>query len=103
MASWSVAIVELRLSYPSGGATLAELTRSPVAAGATVPVAVKTTLAPTGTDTGTLILPVPPAGQVPLLMPAQVQVTPVNAAGKVSVTVAPIASLGPSALVTVMV
>ena len=35
--------------------------------------------------------------------PAQVHVTPVSVAGNVSVTVAPLASLGPSGLVTVMV
>ena len=43
------------------------------------------------------------AAQVPPPVPAQVHVTPVSAAGNVSVTVAPLASLGPSGLVTVMV
>ena len=74
-----------------------------MAAGLTVPVAVKTTLAPTGTVTDVLMLPLPAATQVPPPVPAQVHVTPVSVAGNVSVTVAPIASLGPSGLVTVMV
>ena len=104
MASLSVAIAEVRLAKPAGGTTWAALTRSPVAAGLTVPVAVKTTLAPTGTVTDVLMSPLPDAahaGAAPL--PTQVHVTPVSVAGNVSVTVAPIASLGPSGLVTVMV
>ena len=104
MASWSVAIAEVRLTSPAGGSTWAELTSSPVAAGLTVPVAVKTTLAPTGTVTGVLMLPLPDAARrCRRPVPAQVHVTPVSVAGNVSVTVAPIASLGPSGLVTVMV
>ena len=43
MGSLSVAIAEVRLAWPAGGSTWAELTRTPVAAGSTVPVAVKTT------------------------------------------------------------
>ena len=91
------------MAWPCGGNTWATLTSSPVAAGSTVPVAVKTTLAPTGTVTGALMWPVPAAMQVPPPAPMHVQVTPVSVAGNVSVTVAPIASLGPSGLVTVMV
>ena len=99
-----MAIAEVRLAKPAGGNTWAALTRSPVAAGLTVPVAVKTTLAPTGTVTDVLMLPLPDAAtQVPPPVPAQVHVTPVSVAGNVSVTVAPLASLGPSGLVTVMV
>ena len=59
MASRSVAIAEVRLAWPAGGSTWAELTSSPVAAGSTVPVAVKTTVAPTGTVTGVLMSPLP--------------------------------------------
>ena len=99
MASWSVAIAEVRLTSPAGGTTWAELTSSPVAAGLTVPVAVKTTLAPTGTVTDVLMFPFPVATQVPPPVPAQVHVTPVSIAGNVSVTVAPLASLGPSGFV----
>ena len=43
MGSRSVAIAEVRLAWPAGGSTWAALTSSPVAAGSTVPVAVKTT------------------------------------------------------------
>ena len=68
-----------------------------------MPVAVKTTVAPTGTVTGVLMWPLPPAAQTPPPAPAQVQVTPMSAAGNVSTTVAPLAVLGPSGLVTVMV
>src|SRR6478609_6976836 len=89
MGSLSVAAADVRLAYPAGGNTWAALTRTPVAAGSTVPVAVKTTVAPTGTVTGVLMSPLPPATQVPPPAPAQVQVTPVSAAGNVSVTIAP--------------
>ena len=65
MASWSVAIAEVRFVSPAGGTTWAELTRSPVAAGLTVPVAVKTTVAPTGTVTGVLMWPLPDGGHAP--------------------------------------
>ena len=47
------------------GPPAAELTRTPVAAGLTVPVAVKTTVAPTGTVTDVLMLPLPDAGHAP--------------------------------------
>ena len=103
MGSLSVAIADVRLASPAGGSTWAELTRTPVAAGSTVPVAVKTTLAPTGTVTGVLMSPLPDAGHAPPPVPVHVHVTPVSVAGNVSVTVAPLASLGPSGLVTVMV
>ena len=103
MASRSVAIADVRLACPSGGSTCAELTSSPVAAGLTVPVAVKTTVAPTGTVTAVLMSPLPDAGHAPPPVPVHVHATPVSVAGKASVTVAPLASLGPSGLVTVMV
>ena len=103
MGSLSVAIADVRLAWPAGGSTWAEFTRTPVAAGSTVPVAVKTTVAPTGTVTDVLMLPLPDAGHAPPPVPVHVHVTPVSVAGKASVTVAPLASLGPSGLVTVMV
>ena len=74
-----------------------------MAEGLTVPVAVKTTVAPTGTVTDVLMSPLPGAGHAPPPVPAHVHVTPVSVVGKTSVTVAPIASLGPSGLVIVMV
>src|SRR5580765_4876756 len=103
MGSLSVAIADVRFASPAGGSTWAELTRTPVAAGLTVPVAEKTTLAPTGTVTSVLMAPLPDVGHAPPAVPVHVHVTPVSAAGNVSVTIAPIASLGPSGLVTVIV
>ena len=47
--------------------------------------------------------PLPDAGHAPPPVPAHVHVTPVSVAGNMSVTVAPLASLGPSGLVMVMV
>ena len=103
MGSLSVAMADVRLARPAGGSAWAELTRTPVAAGSTVPVAVKTTVAPTGTVTDVLMWPLPDAGHAPPPVPVHVHVTPVSIAGKTSVTVAPLASLGPSGLVIVMV
>src|SRR5580765_2506386 len=103
MGSRSVAIADVRLACPAGGSTCAEFTSSPVAAGSTVPVAVKTTLAPTGTVTGVLMAPLPDVGHAPPPVPVHAHVTPVSVDGNVSVTVAPLASLGPSGLVTMMV
>src|SRR6187431_1175070 len=103
MVSLSVAVADVRLAKPVGGTTWAEFTRTPVAAGSTVPVAVKTMVAPTGTVTGVLMWPLPDAGHAPPPVAAHVHATPVRVAGKASVTVAPVASLGPSGLVTVMV
>ena len=103
IGSLSVAIADVRLAWPAGGSTCAELTRTPVAAGSTVPVALKTTVAPTGTVTGVLMLPLPDVGHAPPAMPVHVHVTPVSVVGKASVTVAPFASLGPAVLVTVIV
>src|SRR5262245_873526 len=68
-----------------------------------VAVALNTTVAPTGTSTVALMLPVPAdVRQEPPPVAAHVQVTPVNAAAKSSTTTAPTASLGPL-LVTVIV
>src|SRR5688572_9452836 len=103
MASRSVAIADVRLAWAAGGRTWATLTRSPVAAGSTVPVAVKTTLAPTGTVTAVLMSPLPDAGHTPPPVPVHVHVTPISAVGNRSVTMAPVASLGPSGLVMAMV
>ena len=81
MASRSVAIAEVRLACPAGGNTWAALTSSPVAAGSTVPVAVKTTVAPTGTVTAVLMSPLPDAGHAPPPGAVHVHVTPVSVAG----------------------
>src|SRR5690242_20241973 len=102
MVSASVLFAELGSDAPDGGVTLAVLTSRPVAVADTVPVAVNVTDPPTGTLTLALMLPAPEGSvQTPPPAPMQVQVTPVSAAGKLSITVAPIASLGP-AFVTVI-
>ena len=68
--------------------TEALLLNVPVAVGETVAVTVKTTLPPAGRLTNALILPLSPRGQLAPFAGAQVQLTLVRFAGKVSVTVA---------------
>src|SRR5947209_3157789 len=92
---------------PLGGATVAVLTRSPVAEGRAVPRTVKTTPLPAPAAMSTTALRLLPEPVAPLVTEAlpvvlEVQVTPVRILGRVSATLAPTASLGP-ALVTVMV
>ena len=104
-SSWSVSVAVgvLRAAIPAGGTAVAVLTRKPVAFAATVPVAVTTMVAPTGTSTPMSMLPVPDAvPQTPPALPLHVHDTPVNAAGNTSWTRAPIALLGPL-FVTVIV
>ena len=92
----SVAVGVLRTASPAGGVAVAVLTRKPVALGATVPVAVTTTLAPTGTFVAMSMSPLPEAApQTPPALAAHVHDTPVNVAGKSSWSRAPIASVGP--------
>jgi hypothetical protein len=85
-----------------GGATLAVLLKAKVAAGFTVAIAVYVAVPPTGRLTVSLILPAPAGVHVPPPAPTQVQVTPVSAAGKVSVTVAPVTGLGPAFEATIV-
>src|SRR5438046_2359577 len=92
---------------PDGAVTVAVLLRKPLAEDTTVPVTVKTTELPAPAAMVTVAArllsePVAPLLTVALPLVLDVQVTPVRAAGMVSATVAPTASLGP-ALVTVMV
>ena len=87
---------------PPGAATVAVLLSVPVAAAEIAQLAVYVALAPTGKLTVLLMLPEPLAVQVPPPAPTQVQVQ-VRDAGKVSATVAPVALLGASALLAVMV
>ena len=69
-----------------------------------VAVTVKVTVPPTGQVDGVVDVAraAGRAGDAPRRCALAVQVTPVRAAGKVSVTVAPVTALGP-ALVTTMV
>lgn len=87
---------------PPPVATVAVFDSVPVAALDKVPVAVKVTEPPAGKLTVALMLPDPFAGQVPPPAPTQVQVTPVMVAGKVSATVEPGASLGPTLDATIV-
>jgi hypothetical protein len=94
--SVAVLLAVLGSVTPPGAATEAVLVKEPVAAGLIVPVAVKVTLPPEGSVTAWLMLPLPLAVHVPPAVPRHVQVTPVRAVGNVSVTVAPVAVLGPA-------
>ncbi|MNC95560.1 hypothetical protein D3C83_127120 [compost metagenome] len=62
----------------------------------TVPSTVYVTHAPAGRLTVSTMSPAPAMAQVPPPEPTQVQVGPDSAAGKVSLTVEPGASLGPA-------
>jgi hypothetical protein len=89
-------LFELGSDVPAGGVTVALLTRFPVALATTKPLATKISVPPLTTSTVVLMLPVPLAGQLEPVSALQVQVTPVIVAGKLSITFAPIAALGPA-------
>src|SRR5262245_5974776 len=101
--SESVLLAELGSEAPGPGTTVAVLTRTPTASGATMAEAVKTAVAPTGTLTVVVMCPLP-AGALQLPPPEaeHVQVTLGSAAGKTSVTVAPVALLGPLLVTTIV-
>src|SRR5262245_12971548 len=109
-ADAAIAVVSESLSLPgtgsgvsAGGATLALLTKVPVAVGSTVPVATKVTKPPAGRSTVVAMSPLPVA--VPQLDPGaglHVHVTSLSTVGNVSVTAAPLTAEGP-ALATVIV
>src|SRR5262245_14649616 len=101
--SASVLLAELGSEAPAPGATVAVLTRTPTASGATAADAVKVAVAPRGRLMVSLMEPLPAGAlQLPPSDAAHVHVTPVSAAGKTSVTVAPIASLGPLLVTTIV-
>src|SRR5262245_47547554 len=88
---------------PAGGATVAVLTRAPVADGLTCTVKVKLTVALTGRSTVVARAPRPLAGPVtlpPPLLAVTVQLALVTPAGSESETLAPMTALGPSLLTT---
>jgi hypothetical protein len=68
----------------------------------TVAVAVKVAVPPDSRLTLALRFPLPDAGQLDPADAAQVQVTPLTCAGKLSVTVAPVTALGPPLLTTIV-
>jgi hypothetical protein len=103
----SVSVALLSLGFgsitPAGTVTVAAFAKLPVALGTTVPVTVKVTPPPAGKVTGVLMLPLSDAApQAPPEEPAQVQLTPLRAAGIVSTTVAPVAVLGPALETTIV-
>src|SRR5262245_29543457 len=109
MVSMSVAVLLLRLLSvsPAGGETVAVLTRVPVAVGLMLAEKEKVTLAPTGRSTFVLRAPVPLLGlpevmAPPPLAPTKVQASLVTPAGTASATLAPLATLGPALLTTMV-
>jgi hypothetical protein len=96
----SVSVAELLAPLvsllPTGAAMVAVLTSEPVAAAETEPLTVNVAVPETRRVAVALMLPLPEAGQLEPALAAQVQVTPVKAAGKVSVTVAPVITDGPA-------
>ena len=103
IGSMSVAMAGVGSDVPSAGTTRAVFSIVSPKAGSAVPVAVNVAAPVTGTVTVALMLPVPVAApQTAPPVPTQLQLTPVNEGGKVSVTTASAAVAGP-ALVTVIV
>jgi hypothetical protein len=101
----SVSVSVALLLDGTGSATVdvteAVLLTDPVALAAIVQLAVNVVLPPAGRLTLLLMLPDPDAGQVAPPAPAQVQLQ-LRAAGSVSVTIAPLAALGPALLATMV-
>src|SRR5579883_608512 len=90
---------------PDGGVTVAVLVKVPVAEGSIWTVKVKVTLALTGRSTVVDKEPVPLLGPVtvpPLALAVDVQLAAVTPAGRGSDTLAPVTSLGPLLLTTMV-
>lgn len=102
----SVSVAELFAGVgsvtPPGAATVAVLTRLPVADAEIVAETVNVAEPPTGRSTEALMSPLPLAGQAAPLLAEHVQVTPVSAAGIVSATVAAVTADGPALLATIV-
>ena len=94
--SVAVLLAPLVSLLPAGAAIVAVLTSEPVAAAETAPLTVKVAVPETSRLTLALMLPLPDAGQLEPALAAQVHVTPVKVAGKVSVTVAAVITDGPA-------
>src|SRR5260370_915189 len=109
MVLLSVAVLLFRLGSlsPPGGVTVAVLTRVPVALALMLAEKEKVTLAPTGKSTLVLRAPLPLL-RLPELMapppvaPTKVQLSLVTPAGTASLTLAPLATLGPLLLTTMV-
>src|SRR5436305_1000863 len=109
MVSVSIAVLLLRLGSvsPLGGVTVAVLTKEPVALALILAEKEKVTLAPTGRSTLVLKAPVPLPGlptlmAPPPLAPTKVQLSLVTSAGTASLMLAPLATLGPALLTTMV-
>ena len=88
---------------PPGGVTVAVLASVPVADAATLAVSVNVAVPAGARLTVALMLPEPLAGQVePVPAATHVHVAPLNAAGNVSVTVAPVTNDGPPLVATIV-
>lgn len=81
---------------PAATATVALLASDPVAVDRIVAVRVNVAVPLGSRSTVVLMLPLPDAGHVDPAVAVQVHVAPVRLAGKVSVTVVPIAADGPA-------
>jgi hypothetical protein len=112
VATVSVSVAELLPPVgsvvPTGTATDAVFERVPVAEDATVPVTVNVAVEPLFRSIDRLMLPLFPEAGAPQLLPVangeteQLHVAPVNAAGKVSLTFAPVTSEGPLFVTTIV-
>src|SRR5436305_1106018 len=107
--SISVAVLLLGLLSvsPLGGVMVAELTKFPVALGLILAETLKVTLAPAGRSTLVLKAPVPllalPALMAPPpVAPTKVQLSLVTPAGTASLMLAPLATLAPLLLTTMV-
>src|SRR5579883_1976792 len=90
---------------PTGGVTVAVLTRVPVAVGSIWAVKLKVRVAPTGKFMVVSRAPVPLFGPVtvpPFVALTTVQVAAVTPSGRGSESVTPVASLGPALLTTMV-
>ena len=95
-------VVVIALSL-AAGLTVAVFTRLPVALDITVPVALNVTVSPGMIVINSLMLPAPFALlQLEVPVAAHVHVTPLIVAGKLSITFAPAAALGPALVITIL-
>lgn len=90
-------------SVPAGGATVAVLTKSPVAVVANVAVKVKVTWPFTAKFRPVLMSPIPPvSAQLEPAVATHVQFPLPSADGNSSITVAPTTALGPALVTTIV-
>src|SRR5439155_17788805 len=102
--SLSVALLlpGVRSVTPTGAAMVAVLAMEPVALPATVALTVNVAVPPLSKFTLAEMLPLPLAGQLEPTLATQLQLPNVRPAGAVSVTVAPVAALGPLFVATML-